>query len=50
MLVAKVMEENVNLQTEVGVKLARRQLDLWPLVEALIHDVHPVRAPPARRG
>lgn len=42
MLVAKVMEENVNLQTEVGVKLERRQLDLWPLVEALIHDVHPV--------
>jgi two-component system phosphate regulon sensor histidine kinase PhoR len=41
-LVTKVMEENTNLQTEVGVKLERRHLDLWPLVEALIHDVHPI--------
>jgi len=41
-LVTKVMEENANLETEVGVKLARRHLDLWPLVEALIHDVHPI--------
>ena len=41
-LVAKVMEENSNLETEVGLKLERRHLDLWPLVEALIHDVHPV--------
>ena len=42
MLVTKVMDENTNLATEVGVKLERRHLDLWPLVEALIHDVHPV--------
>lgn len=41
-LVAKVMEENTNLETEVGLKLQRRHFDLWPLVEALIHDVHPV--------
>ena len=41
-LVRKVLEENTNLQTEVGVKLQRRELDLWPLVEALIHDLHPV--------
>jgi signal transduction histidine kinase len=41
-LVHKVLEENSNLQTEVGVKLQRRSLDLWPLVEALIHDIHPV--------
>ncbi len=41
-LVTKVMEENTNLQTEMGVKLERRHLDLWPLVEALIHDVHPI--------
>lgn len=41
-LVNKVLEENTNLQTEVGVKLALRTLDLWPLVEALIHDLHPV--------
>ena len=41
-LVGKVIEENTNLATEVGVKLERRAVDLWPLVEALIHDLHPV--------
>lgn len=41
-LVAKVLEENANLQTEIGVKLELREFDLWPLVEALIHDLHPV--------
>ncbi|MDB5337357.1 MAG: sasA [Planctomycetaceae bacterium] len=42
LLVGKVIEENTNLQTEVGIKLERRELDLWPLVESLIHDLHPV--------
>ncbi len=41
-LVGKVIEENTNLETEVGVKLTRREFDLWPLVESLIHDLHPV--------
>ena len=41
-LVAKVLEENTNLQTEVGMKLVRREFDLWSLVESLIHDLHPV--------
>jgi len=41
-LVGKVLEENTSLQTDVGIKLARREFDLWPLVEALIHDLHPV--------
>ena len=41
-LVQKVLEENTNLQTEIGIKLVRREFDLWPLVEALIHDLHPV--------
>jgi two-component system phosphate regulon sensor histidine kinase PhoR len=41
-LVAKVLEENANLQTEVGVRLVCRHLDLWPVVEALIHDIHPL--------
>jgi two-component system phosphate regulon sensor histidine kinase PhoR len=41
-LVGKVLEENSNLQTEVGLKLERRSFDLWPLVEALTHDLHPV--------
>lgn len=41
-LVRKVLEESTNLQTEIGIKLERRELDLWPFVEALIHDLHPV--------
>jgi two-component system, OmpR family, phosphate regulon sensor histidine kinase PhoR len=41
-LVTKVLEENTNLETEVGIKLERREFDLWPLVESLIHDLHPV--------
>lgn len=41
-LVRKVLDENTNLETEVGVKLQLRTFDLWPLVEALIHDIHPV--------
>ncbi len=41
-LVRRVLEESANLQTEVGVKLQRRTFDLWPLVESLIHDLHPV--------
>ena len=41
-LIGKVLQENTNLETEVGVKLERRRFDLWPLVEALIHDLHPV--------
>ena len=41
-LVRKILEENANLETEVGVKLQRRAFDLWPLVESLIHDLHPV--------
>ena len=41
-LVGKVLEENTNLQTEIGIKVERREFDLWPLVEGLIHDLHPV--------
>ncbi len=41
-LICKVLDENANVQTEIGVKLQRRTFDLWPLVEALIHDLHPV--------
>src|SRR2546423_4743903 len=41
-LVEKIIEENTNLRTETGVKLQRREFDLWPLVEALIHDLRPV--------
>ncbi len=41
-LVAKVIAENSNLATELGIKLERRYIYLWPLVEGLIHDLHPV--------
>ncbi len=41
-LVGKVVQENTNLKTEVGFKLERRQFELWPLVESLIHDLNPV--------
>lgn len=41
-LVDKVLEENANLQTEIGIELQRREVELWPLVEALAHDLHPV--------
>jgi two-component system phosphate regulon sensor histidine kinase PhoR len=41
-LVEKVLIESDHIQTEAGVKLERREFDLWPLVESLIHDLHPV--------
>jgi len=41
-LVRKILEESANLQTETGIHVERRELDLWSLVEALIHDIHPV--------
>jgi two-component system, OmpR family, phosphate regulon sensor histidine kinase PhoR len=42
LLVEKVIEENTNLRTETGVKLERRDFDLWPLVETLIYDLRPI--------
>ena len=41
-LVRKVLEENTNLQTDAGVRLERRWFDLWPMVEALVDDLHAV--------
>ena len=41
-LVDKVLEENTNLLTETGIRVERRTFDLWPLVAALIYDLHPV--------
>lgn len=41
-LVTRVLDENTNLQTEVGVKPERREFDLWPLVETLIEELQPV--------
>jgi signal transduction histidine kinase len=41
-LVDRILKENANVRTESGVRLERRWFDLWPQVEALIHDLHPV--------
>lgn len=41
-LINKVLEESTHLQSEKGIKLERREFDLWPLVEALMHDLRPV--------
>ena len=41
-MVGKILGETANLQTELGMKLVCRVFDLWPLVEALVHDLHPV--------
>jgi signal transduction histidine kinase len=43
-LVEQVLKESEHVQTDGGVKLRRRHLDLWPLVEALVYDFHPVAA------
>lgn len=43
-LVGKVLDENKGFQTEGAPKLQRRSFDLWPLVEGIIHDIHPVAA------
>jgi signal transduction histidine kinase len=41
-LVEKVLKESAHVQTEAGVKLERREFDLWPLVQAVVHDLNPV--------
>lgn len=41
-LVSKVLEENTGELSQLGIRLERRRFDLWPLVEALIHDLDPV--------
>lgn len=40
--VNKILEENINLESETGIKMERRQFDLWPLVESLVFDLNPV--------
>ena len=47
-LVRKVLDENSNLgnledqKTDDGIKLERREFDLWPLVESLMEEIQPV--------
>ena len=41
-LVGKVLAENTQLLTELGVALERRRFDLWPVVENLLQDLQPL--------
>ena len=41
-LVMKVVQEQTNLQTGENVKIECREIDLWPLVESLLHDLQPL--------
>jgi signal transduction histidine kinase len=48
-LVRKIIDENANLQADSGVKLQRRAVDLWPLVESLVQNLQPVAASASTR-
>jgi signal transduction histidine kinase len=41
-LVGNVLRESDHINTERGIKLERRDVYVWPLVQGLIHDVHPM--------
>ena len=41
-LVVEVVREQQNLSQDKGGRLERRELDLWPVVEALLRDLRPV--------
>ena len=41
-LVDNVLKESDHVGTETGVKVEAREFDLWPLVEAVLHDLQPV--------
>ncbi len=43
-LLSKIVAENANLNAQGGVKLQRRHLDLWPLVESLVFELESVAA------
>ena len=41
-LIERVLKESAHLQDDGNVRLERRQVELWPLVEGLILDLQPV--------
>ena len=41
-LVTKVLKETAHVQDDAGIRLECREVDLWSLVESLVHDLHPV--------
>lgn len=42
LLTDRILKESAHVNSTSGLKLERRQLDLWPLVEALIYELRPV--------
>lgn len=43
-LVERVLKESAHIDSLAGVQLEYREFDLWPLVEALFHDLEPLAA------
>ena len=41
-LVRRVLDENTHLEMDAGIKLERREFELWPLVESLLDELEPV--------
>lgn len=41
-LVQKVLDENVHIASEIGVKVTLRDFDVWPLAESLVQDLAPL--------
>jgi len=41
-LVRKILDENNSSQNDPRIAVQHRSFDLWPLVEALVHDLHAV--------
>lgn len=41
-LVDRVLKESDHVGTDGGVKVEAREFDLWPLVESVVRDLHPV--------
>ncbi|MGH7519941.1 MAG: ATP-binding protein [Gemmatimonadales bacterium] len=48
-LVEHVLKESDHVGTEAGVKVEAREFDLWPLVESVLRDLHPVAETAATR-
>jgi signal transduction histidine kinase len=43
-LVESILKENGQIQVGAGVRVERRDFDLWPLAESLVHDLQPLAA------
>jgi signal transduction histidine kinase len=41
-LIKRVLQEEGNLQLDDSPKVEKREFELWPLVESIIHDLYPI--------